>query len=316
MTVPLISVVMPCYNGAAHLAGSVASALGQSFNDLELIVVDDGSTDNSQEILSAIADPRLRVISQANRGVCAARNRGLTEARGEYLAFLDSDDTWEPHCLEKLLAALSADPDAALAYCGWQNLGLSGGRGAPFVPPDYEGQNKCEGLFRNCRWPIHAALTRRSAIEEVGRFDERFITSEDYLLWLKIALRHKIVRVPEVLAYYHFHGGTQATGNRLRLAYNHWLVQGDFLRSHPDFAQHLGWRKVRELTHGELLKKGLTAYWERDLATARAIFRVVMKSGYGKLKDWKIMLPALLPLSVHQTLVRLFDKRATHGERV
>jgi glycosyltransferase involved in cell wall biosynthesis len=314
MSVPAISIVMPCYNGAAHLAGSVASALGQSFSDLELIVVDDGSTDNSREILGAITDPRLRVISQANRGVCAARNSGLAAARGEYLAFLDADDTWEPLCLEKLHTALAANRDAALAYCGWQNLGLPGGRGAPFVPPDYEGPNKVVDLFRNCRWPIHAALTRRSAIEEAGRFDERFITSEDYLLWLKIALRHQIVRVPEVLAYYHFHGGAQATGNRLRLAYNHWLVQRDFLRSHADFAKSLGWSQVRELTHGELLQKGMVAYWERDLVTARAIFRVVMKYGYGKLKDMKIMLPALLPFSMHQTLIRFFDKRATSGE--
>ena len=311
---PSISIIMPCYNVAAHLPQSVNSVLSQTFIDWELITVDDGSNDNTLTWLQTQTNPRLRVISQVNQGVCAARNHGLAEARGEYIAFLDADDTWETRCLEKLRAALVVNPDAALAYCGWQNLGLPGGRGAPFVPPDYEGPNKAVDLFRNCRWPIHAALTRRSAIEEAGRFDERFITSEDYLLWLKIALRHPIVRVPEVLAYYHFHGSAQATGNRLRLAYNHWLVQRDFLHGHADFAKGLGWHKVRELTHGELLQKGMAAYWARDLLTARAIFRVVMKSGYGKLKDWKIMLPALLPLSVHQTLVRLFDKRATSGE--
>jgi glycosyltransferase involved in cell wall biosynthesis len=303
-----ISIIMPCHNSAAHVAASVASALEQTYRDIQLILIDDGSTDNTLDVIRGIEDTRLSIIHQDNCGVCAARNRGLAEAKGSFIAFLDSDDNWDPQCLEKLHAALVRDKNAALAYCGWQNLGLPGGRGTPFVPPDYEKQGKIESLYGNCLWPIHAALTKRTAIEEAGGFDARFITSEDYLLWLKIGVRHKIVLVPEVLAYYHFHGIQQATGDRERLARNHWLVQRDFLKANTWLARQLGRGRIRELTHGELLKKGLVCYWGRDLDSARPIFRLVMRAGYGKLADWKLMLPALLPKSLHKTLVHLTDR--------
>jgi len=303
-----ISIIMPCYNSAAHVAASIASALGQTYTDIELILVDDGSVDDTLEVAAGFEDSRLRIVSQKNRGVCAARNRGLAEAGGGYIAFLDSDDSWDPGCLEKLHRSLCRQPEAVLAYCGWQNIGLPGGRGVPFVPPDYEGPDKAETLFINCRWPIHAALTRRVAIQEAGGFDERFNTSEDYLLWLKIGVKHKIVRVPEVLAFYHFHNNQQATGDRAHLARNHWLVQRNFLKTNPWLVRQLGRQRIRQHTNGELLRKGLDCYWERDLDSARRIFRAVMRSGYGKLADWKLMLPALLPPSLHKALINLADR--------
>ncbi|MBW2661430.1 MAG: glycosyltransferase [Deltaproteobacteria bacterium] len=299
---------MPCFNAAPYLTKSLSSALGQTFKEIELIVVDDGSTDSSLQVLEGIRDPRLKIISQPNRGVCAARNRGLSEALGEHIAFLDADDAWHRECLTKLYAALRSHPGSVLAYCGWQNVGIEGRRGEPFVPPDYERLDKAEIFLGGCRWPVHAALTRRSAIEQAGGFDERFPTSEDYYLWLKIATRHPIVLVPEVLAYYHFHEGCQATRDRLRTAFNHLLVQQEFLREQPGIIRELGHSRIRELTYGELLKRGYICYWDRDLAASRKIFRQLIKAGYGSLKDWKYMLPALLPSGLHRALIRSFGK--------
>ncbi|WP_020160647.1 glycosyltransferase family 2 protein [Methylobacter marinus] len=305
---PLISVVMPCFNAEKHLAASLASVFRQSYDNLELIVVNDGSTDGSWSLLQSIGDPRLRVLDQANAGVCRARNQGIKAAKGELIAFLDADDTWHAECLEKLYQALCAAPSAALAYCGWQNIGLPGGQGEPYVPPDYETADKLALLFENCCWPIHACLSKKALIFEAGLFDESLVTSEDFLLWLKIGTRYPIQRVPEVLAFYHFHDGLQATRNKERAALNHWNAQRVFLDRHPLAADKLGARRIRRLMHGELLRRGFECYWKRDIRSARIIFRKVMRHGYGSIRDWKYMLPSLLPLPLHQTLLQKFSQ--------
>ena len=302
-----ISVIMPCYNGANHIETSIASVLAQSFQNIELIIVDDGSTDQSLKIVEEVNDPRVVIISQANKGVCVARNRGLLEATGDYVAFIDSDDTWRLDCLLIMYNSLHNQPDITLAYCGWQNIGLQGGQGKPFIPPDYETPDKIEVLLGGCRWPIHAALTRRVAIKDAGGFDERFLTSEDYGLWLRIASYHKIFRVPEVLAFYNHHDGIQATKNKEVVARNNWLVKREFLSQNPEIVRNLGRKRIRELTHGELLRQGYVCYWDRNLEAARAIFRMAMKTGYGKLNDWKYMLPCLLPYYLHVELLEIFD---------
>jgi glycosyltransferase involved in cell wall biosynthesis len=311
---PQVSVIMPNYNGARFIAKSIESVLGQSYQSLELLVIDDGSTDDSIRIADAVRDSRIRLIQQAHAGVCAARNRGIREARGRYIAFLDSDDTWAPHCIQRLHEALCSAPSAAIAYCGWQNVGLQNNHRAGFVPPDYEVPGKLELWIRNSRWPIHAALTRKEAIVKAGGFDPRFPTSEDFLLWLKIVAEYRIVLVPEVLAFYQHHDGSRATANRLRMALNHYSAQLDYLHRNPAAGRMLGRHKVRDLTLGELLNRGYECYWQGDLESARHIFRRVMKAGYGDASDWKRMLPALLPLSVHRRLLRR-RSAANHAER-
>ncbi len=300
---------MPCFNAAAHILRGVSSALAQTIADIELIVVNDGSTDESLQILKTIKDSRLKIINQPNRGVSAARNRGIEKARGDCIAFLDTDDTWRSTCLEKLYSALKSCPTAALSYCGWQNLGLPGGKWKPYIPPDYEGPAKLETLLWTCPWPIHAVLTRRGLILEAGGFDESLSNAEDYQLWLRIASRYEVARVPEVLAFYHFHEGPQATKNKAKAARDNWLVKKEFLRTYPELADHLGRTRIRRLIHGMLLKRGYECYWARDLDSARRIFRLVMSAGYGKLNDWKYMLPALLPLSLHKNLICSLERK-------
>lgn len=304
----LISVIMPCFNGAAHVRQGIASALQQSHREIELIVVDDGSTDETPEILRSISDPRVRVLTQQNAGVCAARNNGLRAATGDYIAFLDSDDTWHPTCLEMLVSVLKRRSEVALVYCGWQNVGLPGPRGQPFVPPDYERPNKIAALFEGCRWPIHAALVRRETVERAGYFDERYPTSEDFLFWLKIACKNRIYRLPEVLAFYHHHDRPRATDDALRMARNHWLVQREFLKANPDIGRALGARQVRALTDGQLLKNAYTCYWKRDLRAAQQLFRLVAKSGYGTPHDWRYLLPSFLPAGLYSLLIRSIDR--------
>jgi len=301
---------MPCFNSAMYVSRAIRSVVTQGFSDFELVVVDNGSTDATAEIVSGIADPRIRLVAEQNRGVGHARNRGLSASRGAFVAFLDADDTWAPGFLQRMFFALNANLNLALVYCGWQNLGVPSERGQPFVPQDYETPDKRALLIAGCRWPIHAALTRREFIDAAGGFDTRFVVGEDFLLWMTIACFNPIYRVPEVLAYYNHHDGIQATRDPARKALQTWQVQRAFLSAHPQVATELGKSRIRALTYGTLLQEAYAAYWRRDIDTARILFRAVMKGGYGTLNDWRYMLPALLNSDLHMFLIRMFGREA------
>lgn len=294
---------MPNYNNAPLISRSIDSVLAQTFGNFELLIVDDESTDESVSIINGYSDNRIQLMQQTHQGVCAARNLALSRSRGKFIAFLDSDDTWAPDFLEVMADALKNSRDVVLVYCGWRNVGFSDGRGDPFIPPDYETPDKLALWLQNCRWPIHAAMTYRTVILSVGGFDSRYPTSEDFLLWLRIVTRNKIARVPKVLAFYHHHEGPRATTNLVRLAFNHMSAQLSYLREYPDIRKFLGFRKIRELIFGVMLKRGYECYWHGDLVSARQIFRRVMSAGYGGMKDWKYMLPSLLPLKLHKRLI-------------
>ncbi|WP_174484057.1 glycosyltransferase family 2 protein [methanotrophic endosymbiont of Bathymodiolus puteoserpentis (Logatchev)] len=307
-TKDLISVIMPCFNAEANIENSILSVLQQTEAHFELIVVDDGSRDTSLTILHQLQgkDSRIKVFSKANEGAGPTRNYGLQHASGEFIAFLDSDDYWDKDFLNIMQSAL-LQSNTDLVYCGWQNIGLEGGRGEPFIPPDYENEHKYESFLQGCRWPIHGALTRHAAIDAVGGFDNHLSSCMDYDLWLKIATSHKIHLVPQVLSFYLHHEGEQITKNKARIAFNHWQVQKNFIQQHPDVIDALGNEKIRDLTIGELLRRGYDCYWQRDLVAARTIFKAVMQHHYGSLSDWKYMLPSLLPYSLHQKLLKKMD---------
>jgi glycosyltransferase involved in cell wall biosynthesis len=300
---PPISIIMPCLNAERHIKAAVASVLAQSFSDVELLIVDNGSTDRTREILGRLADPRIKTFNLDKRGVSFARNLGLQHACGEYIAFLDSDDTWSPEFLEKMHLALEARPDAVLAYCGWRNVGLKGPRGDPFIPPDYEGPDKFEALLEGCRWPIHGALTRRSAIITAGDFNTDLTIAEDYLLWMEVSTTGAIVRVPEVLAQYHHHDGVQATHNLALAALDTLVAKQMFLGRHPEIAAQLGPVKIESLTWGKLIQSGNALHWKGDFINARPIFRKALLAGHGSLSTKVRMLPSLLPVWLHRALL-------------
>jgi glycosyltransferase involved in cell wall biosynthesis len=282
--------------------------LGQTWGNVELIVVDDGSKDRSRDILRGYGG-RIRLLEQANQGPYKARNNGLRHATGEFVAFLDADDWWAPDCLEKLHAALSSRPDAALAYCGWQNVGAMDRGNDPFVPPDYEVDGKVEMLLRSgSPWPIHAVLSRLQVIGSLGGFRDDLATSLDYEMWLRVAATCPVVRVPEVLAFYRFHGGGQISANPWRQAINGWRIKQRFLAEHHEIASSLPRGKVLELVDGFLLRSGYQFYWNRDLVSAQHIFRRSLFNGGWKLKDLAYLIPALLPAVLYQRLISSMDK--------
>lgn len=311
MTVPLVSVIMPCYNAASFVKEAVGSVLGQTYPHVELIVIDDGSTDESYEIVTSLCSKypdRIRHAVQVNSGPYVARNHGLRLAKGEYVAFLDADDWWLPDFLEKMLPPLLDDTTTVLTYCGWQNVGLEGGRGEPYVPPDYESADKAVRFLRAASpWPIHAALVRKRVLDALGGFHLDLPTCMDYDLWLRIAVPGRIRRVPEVMAVYRHHHAGQITSKQWIQARNVWWVKRKFVREHPHLVRHLPADTLRELIDGALLRRGYDSLWRRDLVSAQKIFRMCLFRGYWSAKDLYYLLPAFLPARAYQALVRSRD---------
>lgn len=308
----LISVVMPCFNGRAFVQQAVHSALFQDYGNVELIVVDDGSTDGSQDILSRLRTrypDRMTVLHQDNKGPYPARNEGLRHARGTLIAFLDADDWWAGNCLARLEHALEI-ADADLAYCGWQNVGSGGPGREPHLPPAYETQDTAALFLKGCPWPIHAALVRRELLDKVGGFSTRMFTSMDYDLWLRIfSVTRKFVRVPEVLAYYRWHDHGQISAVKWRQVIEAWQVRREFVQNHRGLVSHLASAVLRDLIDGSLLRAGYAAYWKRDLVSAQRLFRKVVRRGCWHLRDARYVLPSLLPAGVYRRVIALADHR-------
>jgi len=188
--VPRVSVIIPAYNAAATIALTVASVIGQTFQDFEIICVDDGSTDGTLAIIKRYGD-RLRLIEQANSGPAAARNHGARNSSGEYLAFLDADDVWTTQFLERSIAALDADPALSLVYC---NCALADSEGVPIdtslVGNGFDHAPSLNELLTQL-WPImpSAALVRRSAYDACGGYRDALkgasFRFEDVDFWIK-----------------------------------------------------------------------------------------------------------------------------------
>lgn len=199
---PLISVVIPVYNGEKTIRETVGSVLNQTFSDFELIVVDDGSKDQTLEILSSILDPRLKVLTYPNAGVAATRNRGFSQSSGELISFLDADDLWTPEKLEAQLKALQENPQAAVAY-SWTNFFDESGQ---FLHPGshctYKGNVYPKLLLNDFLESGSNPLIRRQALLEVGGFDETLSNAHDWDMWLRLAARYHFVVVPSVQIHY------------------------------------------------------------------------------------------------------------------
>lgn len=305
-----ISVIMPCFNAAPYVREAVECVMAQSYRDVELIIVDDGSTDGSADVLRELATihaPCVTLLSQNRKGPYPARNLGLRHATGARIAFLDADDYLSLDCLQKLADALDR-AQADIAYCGWQNVGDGAPGGEPYIPPEYGALDTAAEFLRSCPWPIHAALVNRTAIDAVGSFSERRFSSMDYDLWLRLyAHTQKIVRVPEVMAFYRWHSGGQISRTKWKQVLDALHVRRDFIRQHPERVAHLSPDKIAELSDGYLLREAYRAYWQRNLADAQKLFRYALRQGVWKASDLRYLLPALLPFTFFRGCIRATD---------
>lgn len=194
---PRVSVIIPTYNRAGLVPEAVASVLAQTYRDFELLVVDDGSTDGTREVLAAFGG-EIQVLRPHRGGVSAARNRGISAAQGEWLAFLDSDDLWLPEKLARQMALMAAQPRLLLSQTEetWVRRGV---RVNPPRSHRKEGGRIFLRSLERCLVSPSAAVLHRSLFEAHGGFDESLPAAEDYDLWLRLSWRYEVGLLPEPL---------------------------------------------------------------------------------------------------------------------
>ncbi len=205
-----ISVVIPTYNYGRFIAGAIESAMGQTLTPSEIIVVDDGSTDDTAEVVKAFGD-KVTYLQQDNAGVCAARNRGVAESCGELIAFLDADDLWEPAKLDKQLAKFREDPMIGLVHCGVREFDSATGETLKTNLDGEEGWVADDLLL----WEKPAVnvqgtviMVKREAFDAVGGFDIRQKVGEDWDFCYRVARLFKVGFVAEPLVNYRRHSAS------------------------------------------------------------------------------------------------------------
>ena len=205
---PKVSVVMPCYNNAAYVSQAVDSVLQQDYPNIELIVVDDGSKDNSLDVLASYGE-RIKVVSQPNQGAAAARNNGIRHTTGDFIAFLDSDDLWLPGKLSAQLDFLQHNPEYVACFCSWA---VWDGKGAVDIPAPTAAekgqlqQNRSGWLYlpllKESVITTISVVIRRETVEEVGFFNKEYTVGEDHDYWLRLSRCGKIAKLKQVYALY------------------------------------------------------------------------------------------------------------------
>jgi glycosyltransferase involved in cell wall biosynthesis len=262
---PIVSVVIPCFDQAHFLAEAIESVLAQSFDDLELLVVDDGSLDNSYEV--ARRYPDVRALRQANRGVAAARNLGLAESRGTFSLFLDADDRLLPHALELGMEALVKRPQIAFAAGMSRDIRedgrlIEGTDRQPLVTQDHY-LHLLEGCFI---WSGSSVVYRRAAVEAVGGFNESLDAADDYELYLKLTHRYPVYCHDAVVTEYRRHGSNTTRNAGVVLTSQLEVLKGQRSRlrgRRERAARRAGMRKTRA-EHGQALAAQLAANWRRQ----------------------------------------------------
>jgi glycosyltransferase, group 2 family len=259
----MFSVIIPLYNKAPYVAKAIESVLGQTYRDFEVIVIDDGSTDQSLEVAKTFENKSITIVSQPNSGVSTARNNGVKIAKYPYICFLDADDWWHPTFLEEMKRLITDFPDAGIYGSGYYIVKNGQERIAPIgVPQGFERGiiDYCEVYAKTLCMPltsISVVIPKHIFDEEKG-FKSQLKFGEDFDLWIRIALKHKVILVNKPLAYYNqdVDVNNRAIGSRFYKPEEHMLFS-----NYGDFMHNEGFRFLFE----RLALYGLLSYYLNDV---------------------------------------------------
>lgn len=248
----LVSIIMPSYNTERYIADSINSVLAQTYENWELIIVDDCSTDDTEQILGSYTDPRIRFLqNEKNSGAAVSRNYGLREAKGRWIAFLDSDDTWHPEKLEKQVRFME-ETGYKFTYTDYQ-IQLNG----TWLPYVYYGPDKVNKrkMKDYCYFSTITVMYDR---EYVGLIQiEPVRKNNDYAMWLRIIEKTPCYRLPECLSYYIKHDGSISSGSKWKLIKHHYILWRVAEHKNPVSAcvltaRNMFWGVIKKLKYKKL----------------------------------------------------------------
>ena len=248
---PAVSVVIATYNRARFLPETIDSVLGQRFRDFELIVVDDGSTDDTPELLKSYGD-RIRILCQENRGPAAARNLGIRHARGRWISIQDSDDLSAPDHLESLFAFAEKNPDCGMVFANGAYLAGPEHNRETIIPKEKSRRLAQQGvrlldLFEKSIVRLQAALLSKTCLETIGGHDESLRICMDLDLAFRIFMRYPVAYLDKVVFLYRKHEGNIGRNQDLRLLENIRVIE-KLVREFPQAREELGTRRIAQRT--------------------------------------------------------------------
>lgn len=302
---PKVSVIIPTYNRANYVVEAIESVFNQTYRNMETIVIDDGSTDDTQEKISQLRD-RIKYIYQDNRGPAIARNWGIRASQGEFIAFLDSDDVWLAEKLELQIGLLESRREVGLVYSdAFRSYGNTGiiEKDTEFVRlKPYAGWTFGH-LFRDNFIHTSTVVVRKRCLEEVGVFDEggNFVPAEDYDLWLRIAARYQIDYINKPLIKYRDHS-TNISGKNMQDELPQVLaVLEKLLDREPQLAEELGDLKKKRLSelHYWIGRNYFSSY---ELRRSRNHFLSVIQYSPYQIKPYIYLILSLLGVKTVKNL--------------
>lgn len=264
-TLPLVSVVIASYNCERYVEQAIESVLGQTYSNLEVHLVDDGSTDGTEATVARfLSDRRMHYHKQVNQGQTVAKNRGISASQGEFVAFCDADDIWLPEKLAVQIPVFSAHEQVGVVY---SRCVMMDEHGMP-LPSEPQASNFFRSgritreLFKENFVTFGTAVIRRSCLRELGQFDERYRMGIDWELWLRLSTRYEFFFVDSVTYVYRIWPG-QMSGNWRGRYENAFRIMRDFLERHPD-----------------LLERGVVKEAWADCYANRALWRISTPGQY------------------------------------
>lgn len=260
-----VSVVIPAYNSLKYLPETIDTVLSQSFQDFEVLVINDGSTDATEEwVTQKVTDPRVKLISQENQGLSGARNTGIKYAQGDYIALLDADDLWEPSKLEKQVHCLDANPEVGLVYT-WTVLIDQYGKPTGRIVAHHAEGNVWQTLLEvNIVGSGSNPLIRRDCFDNVGLFDSNLSSNEDRDMWLRIASKYPFAVIKEHLVLYRQHQGNMSKDFSVMLKNCRTVIERAFAsapteilhlrnRSYGSLNLYLAWKAIDSMDYKQAI---------------------------------------------------------------